>query len=813
MKKLILLNMLISAFLAVAGQYSLKGTVTDQNDQPLPGATVVLENSYYGISSGADGKFEFRHLKPGEVRLVVSFIGYETDKQSLMLSGDREVQIRLKPRTVYTEEVLVEASRAHDRMPVTYTNLSAESLQNTNQGQDLPYVLATTPSFIASSDAGTGIGYTSFRIRGTDMNRINVTVNGIPLNDAESHATFFVDQPDLTTSAADIQIQRGAGTSANGGAAFGATINLQTLTLNPEPYGSVLTTAGSFNTLRNTVSAGTGLLRKRVSLDVRLSKIKSAGFIDRARSDLKSFFVSGGYYGENTVLKANIWSGWEETYQAWNGVPSVRLNSDMAGMLRYEEHGLYSHGETEKMIASDPRTYNLYTYKNQVDHYQQDHYMLHFSQRFSPAASFSLAGHYTYGRGYYEEYRTGDKLANYNLPAWSIGGNAVSRSDLIRRKWLDNDFYGSVASFVYRKERVEINVGGGWNRYVGRHFGRLIWAQYWVELPPEYEWYRNTGTKTDGNGYARMNYQIAANWNFFADLQVRLIRYRISGVDDDLRLLELEHNYHFFNPKTGLFFRVNPRHSLYLSVARTNREPNRDNFVDTPPGGELPRHETLTDVEGGWEFKSADQTFRVNLYDMFYHNQLALTGQINDVGAPVMTNVERSYRVGIEFQWGLKLISNLHWEGNMTLSSNKIRGFTEYVDDWDTGIQQQFHLGKTDLAFSPRLISNSQVSWQSGHFGVSLISAYISRQFIDNSSSTDRVLDPWFIHNLKLEYVIQAKLFRSIKIQLAVNNLFNAAYESNAWVYSYFLEGKRYKMDGYFPQAGINFLAGLDLAF
>jgi iron complex outermembrane receptor protein len=465
------------------------------------------------------------------------------------------------------------------------------------------------------------------------------------------------------------------------------------------------------------------------------------------------------------------------------------------------------------MIASDPRTYNLYTYKNQIDHYQQDHYMLHFSHRFSPVLSFSMALHYTYGRGYYEEYKEDDKLQNYNVTSMLIDGKLISRSDLIRRKWLDNDFYGSVLSFEYRKNRLEINAGGGWNKYDGRHFGRLIWAKYWVDLSPDYEWYRNTGYKTDMNGYARLNYQLNDSWNFFADLQYRLINYRISGVDDDLRMLAQEHDYRFFNPKTGIFYRVNPLHSFYLSVARTNREPNRDNFVDTPPGGELPRHETLNDVEGGWEFRSANQSFRINLYDMMYHNQLALTGQINDVGAPVMTNVEKSYRVGIEIQWGVKVISNLHWEGNMTLSSNKIRGFTEYVDDWDTGIQKQLYLGTTDLAFSPGLTANNQFNWQHGRLGVNLISSYVSRQFIDNTSSSDRVLDPWFIHNLKLEYTLQAKLFKSMKIQLSVNNLLNSAYESNAWVYSYYLEGKRYKMDGYFPQAGINFLAGLDLTF
>jgi iron complex outermembrane receptor protein len=812
MKKMILLIVLLTATAICHGQFTLRGIVTDQDKQPLPGATVVIENSYYGTSTGIDGKFELNHLKSGELKISISFMGFESGRVSYFIDADKEITVMLVPKTIYTEEVMVEATRALDRMPVAFTNLSNETLQSKNMGQDLPYMLASTPSFVASSDAGTGIGYTSFRIRGTDMNRINVTINGIPLNDAESHATFFVDQPDLTSTASNIQVQRGVGTSSNGGAAFGATINLQTFTLNPEPYALFQSTAGSFNTLKNAVTVGTGLLNKKFSVDVRLSKIKSDGFIDRAWSNLKSFFVSGGYYGENTVLKANVWSGWEETYQAWNGIPSVRLHNDQEGMLRYEEHGLYSPEETSLMLASNSRTYNLYTYENQIDHYQQDHYQLHFSHRFSQRLNVSMALHYTFGRGYYEQYESNQKFSDYGLPKPNINGKDISRTDLIRRKWLDNDFYGSVFSVQYRKGKLDFTAGGGWNSYTGHHFGKLVWAEYMVGISPGFEWYRSKGLKKDMNGYAKILYRLTPNLDYFADIQYRNIDYCIAGNDDDLRNLDQQHDYHFLNPKNGITYRLNPRNSFYVSGARSNREPNRDNFVDTRPGGKLPEYETLNDLEAGWSFRSPDYTLSVNIFDMFYHNQLVLTGQINDVGAPVMANVNKSYRYGMEIQWGFKWLSAFQWDGNLTLSRNKIADFTEYVDDWDAGTQKSFRLGTTDLAFSPGMTANSQLAWIPGRFSCKLVSSYTAKQFIDNSSSRDRALNAYFVNNFIMDYSLKTRFFRAFTLHMMVNNLFNTKYESNAWVYSYYYGGARFKMDGTFPQAGRNFMVGMEIS-
>jgi len=813
MKRINLLLLLQLMIVAAFGQYNLEGKVTGEGE-PLAGASVVVKNTFYGVSAGSNGQFEFSNLKEGEYTLKASFIGYETKEVEVKVPGDDNISIQLEPATVMTGEVLVEATRAKDKTPVAYTNISEEIISGRNMGQDIPYLLQLSPSFVATSDAGAGVGYTNFRIRGTDLNRINVTVNGIPLNDAETHGTWFVDQPDLASSLENIQIQRGVGTSTNGAAAFGATINLQTNTLNKDAHTKYSAAAGSFNTFKNTISAGTGLLNKHFTLDVRLSKVNSDGYIDRAYSDLKSFFVSGGYYSENTVLKANVFSGWEETYQSWNGVPSVRLNNDLEGIQRYEEHWLYTPQQTEEMINSDSRTYNLYTYENQVDNYQQDHYQLHFSHKFSQYLNLNTSAHYTYGRGYYENFKENEDLVDYQIPVIEIGEETIESTDLINRKWLDNHFYGLTFSLNYQKKKSDFTFGGGWNTYDGNHFGNIIWAQFMGAADYNHEWYRNNGLKKDYNLYAKYNYQIIEKLSLFADLQYRRIDYTIDGIDDDLRNITQKHDFNFFNPKFGVFYEPASNQEMYLSVAKANREPNRTAYVDIAAYQEAPVYETLYDWEMGYNYSSAVFTGGVNLYYMDYKDQLVQTGEINDVGAPIMVNVDESYRAGIEIQAGLVITRNLQWQGNATFSRNKIKDFTEFVDNWDTWEQETFDLGTTDIAFSPDVIANSQFSFEpAANLFLSLNSSYVGKQYIDNTSSDKRSLDPYFFNNLKVDYSFSGKVFDEIKLHLMVNNLFNEKYESNAWVYSYILGSERYEMDGYFPQAGTHFMVGMNFNF
>ncbi|MCD6353922.1 MAG: TonB-dependent receptor, partial [Prolixibacteraceae bacterium] len=613
MKKFSFLLLMQLIVLLAAGQVKLSGVITG-NGEPLAGASVVLEKNFYGISTLGDGSFEFKNLKKNDYKIKVSFIGFITKEVEVILNSDKEIAIDLEPNVVMTDEILVSATRANNKTPMAYDNISGNEIASRNMGQDIPYLLQLTPSFVATSDAGAGIGYTNFRIRGTDMNRINVTVNGIPANDAESHGTWFVDLPDLASSLENIQIQRGVGTSTNGAAAFGATINMQTNTLKKNAYGEFRTALGSFNTYKNTVSAGTGLMNGKFTVDVRLSKVSSDGFVDRASSDLKSFFISGGYFSGNTVLKINVFSGFEETYQAWNGVPSVRLNNNLEGMKRYGEHGLYSAQQTQEMINSNSRTYNKYTYENQVDHYQQDHYQLHFSHKFNAYLNMNAAAYYTYGRGYYENFKDNQDLSDYQIQNIIVGTEIIKSTDLINRKWLDNDFYGLTFSLNHKKRKGDFTFGGGWNTYDGNHFGNVIWARFLGNANFNHEWYRSTGLKKDFNIFARYNYELAAKLSLFTDLQYRKINYDIQGIDDDLRNLTQQHNFNFFNPKLGLFYQPVNNQQLYFSFAVANREPNRSNYVDADPKGKQPVYETLYDWEAGYNFQSSNFTVSANFY-------------------------------------------------------------------------------------------------------------------------------------------------------------------------------------------------------
>lgn len=798
MKKIFLGLLLQLAVFASWGQIKLSGTVVS-GTEPLAGASIVLENTMYGISAKSDGSFEFKNLKAGDYLLKVSFIGFQTEVRKITLKNDEKIKVELSPNAVLTDEVIVSASVAGNKTPMAYNNLSREAIEKKNMGQDIPYLLQLTPSFVATSDAGTGIGYTNFRIRGTDMNRINVAVNGIPLNDAESHGTWFVDQPDLASSIENVQIQRGAGSSTNGAAAFGATINMQTNTLQPEAYANYSAATGSFNTFKNTLQAGTGLLKEKFTFDIRLSDVKSDGYIDRAHAKLKSYFISSGYYTEKSVLKAVVFSGYENTYHAWNGVPSDLLETNRT----YNSAGEYT----------DENGITRY-YKNQVDDFLQNHFQLHFSHTINPKLNFNVSLHFTHGKGYYENYKEDEDLADYQIPNITVGDETIETSDLINRKWLDNDFYGTVFSLQHKTAKADFTFGGGYSIYDGEHFGRVIWAQFAGISEPDHEYYFSTGLKKDFNVFAKYNYNLTEKLNLFADLQYRRIDYSIDGIDDDLRDITQEHDFNFFNPKLGIFYQLQQNQDLYLSVAVANREPNRDNYVDADPAGKQPVHETLRDLEAGYNYKSSVVSFSAGLYYMNYKNQLVLTGEINDVGAPIMVNVDKSYRTGLELAAGVKITPILRWNGNTTISSNKIEDFTEYVDNWDTWGQESTFLGKTDLAFSPNFTANSQFAFNPvANLEISLISTYVGKQFIDNTANADRALDAWFVNNLTAAWSFKTNLFEQITIRGMVNNLFNEKYESNAWVYSYIYEGTRYKMDGYFPQSGTNFLIGIDFKF
>jgi iron complex outermembrane receptor protein len=772
-----------------------------QTNEPLAGAHILLEDTYLNAVSSATGEFRISGLKTGNYKIRVSFVGYETCSIDIKLAVDTTLQILLKPSSIMESEVIVTATRAAENSPTTFSTIHQKEIAQVNLGQDMPFLLQTSPSVVSTSDAGTGIGYSSLRIRGTDLTRINVTIDGIPLNDSESHGVWWVDLPDFASSAESIQIQRGVGTSTNGAAAFGASINIRSDDPEVSPYGEVNVSAGSFNSYKLTFRAGTGLINNKWAFDGRFSKINSDGYIDRAFANLYSFDLSGGYYGKNTIVRLTAFSGNEETYQAWDGVPSDLLKSDRT------YNGLGAYYDVNG---------NLKYYADQTDNYRQSHYHLNWLQNISQYWNLSTAIHYTRGYGYYEEYETDQEFTAYKLDTAFIGTDTITMTDLVRRRFLDNCFYGFTFGLNFdSKSRLKATIGGAANYYDGKHYGDIIWSKIAVQFDKNYRWYQSSGKKSEANLYGKIDYQVTDMLNLYGDMQFRTISYRINGTDNDLRDISQEHIYNFFNPKLGAYLDIDDQNEAYLSVAVGNREPDRSALTDANPTRPLPTSERLYDSEAGYKYHSRVLSVDACVYYMYYLNQLVLTGRINDVGDPVTENVDHSYRAGIELSAGIKLLKNLRWDLNGTLSTNKILNFTEYVDNWDVYPNQVINkLGTTDIAFSPSFVAGSILSWQplSG-LDISLYSKYVGKQYIDNTSSNERKLDPYFINDLLIRYSPKMKALKELGFSLKINNITNALYESNAWVYRYYSEGSYSVYDGYFPQAGINFLVGLDLKF
>ncbi|MCG3164594.1 MAG: hypothetical protein POELPBGB_00353 [Bacteroidia bacterium] len=788
MKSLLLLTaacllLTVSSF----AQYKISGTVRDET-QTLAGANVILKDSYKATTTNTSGSYTLSNLKAGEYTLVVSFIGYETQELVLQLNADTEQNITLNKRSVVSDEVVVSATRAAKSTATTYTQMGKEEIAKNNLGQDIPFLLQNTPSVIVTSDAGAGVGYTGINIRGSDATRINVTVNGIPINDSESHGMYWVNMPDLASSVENMQVQRGVGTSTNGAAAFGASINIQTAQLNVKPYAEISNSYGSFNTWKHTIKAGSGLLADHFTVDARLSKLSSDGYMDRATSDLKSYYLSAGYYGKNTMLRFVNFSGKEKTYQSWWGVP-------------------------EDSLATN-RTYNYYTYENETDNYQQDHYQLLFAQEFHRTFRFNAALHYTRGRGYYEQFRDDDSFSDYGLNNVITGSDTITTSDFIRQRWLDNHFYGITYSFEYNNsKRFSAILGGAANRYAGKHFGTVIWAQYASNSSINHRYYDNDAGKTDVNVYLKANYRIGKKLNAFIDLQYRTIQYSFLGYNNLLQNVEQQAAFNFFNPKAGLVYEINGSQYVYASYSRGNREPVRDDFTNSTPGSR-PKHETLNNVEAGYKLNGKNFRFGITYYLMAYQNQLVLTGQINDVGAYTRTNIGNSYRTGIEPEFEVRIAKILTLGGNFTYSMNKIKTFTEFVDDYDTGTQQEIEHQNTDIAFSPNIIASGLLGIQPlKGLGISLISKYVGKQYLDNTSDNSRSIDAYFTQNVRINYVIKTKAVREIGINLLLNNVFNAMYEANGYTFSYIYGGEKTTENYYYPMAGFNFLAGLSLKF
>ena len=700
------------------------------------------------------------------------------------------------------DEVSVNAIRAKTNTPIAFTNLNKQQIEKSNLGQDLPFLISSTPSVVTTSDAGAGIGYTGFRIRGTDPSRINVTINGIPLNDSESQGVWWVNMPDFASSLENIQIQRGVGSSTNGAAAFGASINLQTIGLNTKAYAITNNSIGSYNTLKNNIEFGSGLINNKFAFDARLSRISSDGYIDRATSNLKSLYVQGTYFDDNSTLKGIIFSGNERTYQAWDGVPLIYLDSN--------------------------RTFNSLTYENEVDNYAQTHYQLHYSKNLNQKTTLNIAGHFTHGEGYYEQEKLDQNLLDYNLSNIILTNDTITSTDLIRRKWLNNDFGGITFSVKHLKENLNLIFGGAANKYSGQHYGNIIWAEYASNGDYNHEYYRNIATKFDNNIYLKSNYKASNNTSVFLDLQLRSLNYEFNGSDISGDLDRQEVNLEFFNPKFGLSHYLNKNQLFYASYAVANKEPNRADYVESSPNSR-PVHETLFDTEIGYKYQDKWLMFNLNFYYMDYDNQLIKTGEINDVGYFTSKNVKNSFRKGLEIESSYILNNKLSLSGNLTISENKLDTLVQYVDNWDTGDQNQVVHENTDLAFSPNLTWAANINYKyNKNTNFLLNTKYVGNQYIDNTSSEKRMLESYMISNFQIDYHIKSSIFTKAKISFLVNNLFDIEYVNNAWIYRYISDssdpreyddyttkgdGNIYDMAGYFPQATRNYLLGLTLGF
>ncbi|WP_405378107.1 TonB-dependent receptor [Nonlabens sp. Asnod3-A02] len=728
-----------------------------------------------------------KHLSRVVIAMALTVTGLATAQNSQEQDSTKAKKL---------DEVLVKAVRVNAKSPITHSNLSKEEIAKRNIGQDLPMLLNFLPSVVTSSDAGAGIGYTALRVRGVSSQSTNVTINGIPYTDAESLGAFWVNLGDFSSSIENLQVQRGVGTSTNGSGAFGASINILTDAASQEASGEISNSFGSFNSRKHTVKFSTGLMNEHFEIAGRLSNIASDGYVDRASTDLKSYFLQGTYVDDNTLIKAITFGGSEVTYQSWNGIDEDMLRDDRT----YNTAGEY-----------EDENGNVQFYDNEVDDYKQDHYQLHWNQRFNNNWSTNIGLNYTYGRGFFEQFKEDEDFATYGLDPLVVDGQPLEETDLIRRRWLDNDFYVLNASVNYKNNEIDVTSGISASHYDGDHFGEVIWARFASQSNIRDRYYDGNALKNDLSVFSKATYKLNDRFQLYGDVQVRNVNYKTSGINSDLSEFLVDENFTFFNPKAGVTYKYDDTNDLYFSYARANREPNRNDFESNPDV----KPEQLNDFELGWRHKKGNFTFNANTYFMLYNEQLVLSGELNDVGAPLRTNSGKSYRLGIELEAIVPVTEQLTLQPNIALSSNKN---DETVRSFDGELQ---NLGSTDIAFSPSVVAANAIVYQPiKNFQVSLLSKFVGDQFMSNTEADASKLDSFFTNDINLVYTIKPKsIFKTVVFTGLVNNIFNEKYENNGYYFTYdddfsnpgtisTVEG-----NGFYPQAGTNFLLGATLIF
>ena len=791
--------LLFITFTSIA-QNNFVGRVTDSSGEPIVGANILIEESNLITYTDEKGKF-YLNSNSTNIDIQVSHVGYLT-KEIEFSNPNQEINIVLDDGIILKDEIKVISTRAKYNSPFAFTNISKSFIEKNNSGKDIPFLINSTPSTYSTSDAGNGIGYTGVRIRGSDATRINVTINGIPYNDSESHGVFWVNVSDLASSANSIQVQRGVGSSTNGGGAFGGTVSIKTGKASEDFKLKYSSSAGSYKSFKNTLELNSGLIKNKINMNLRLSKINSDGYVDRATSDLKSYYASASYYSDKTSIDLINFSGKERTYQSWWGTPEGRINNDIEEMNNVIANNGYSDEQADNLLNSG-RTFNYYTYDNQTDNYQQDHYQMHFNHDISNTANLHLALHYTYGRGYYEEYREDDNLSNYYdfLENKSL--------DLVRRRWLSNHFYGFTYSFSKKFDKSEINIGGALNEYDADHFGEIIQPQLMVSEP----YYFSKSFKKDGNIFIKYNLNITESAELFTDMQLRGYSHKMKGNDNDKSIIDVDKNNVFFNPKIGLTKSLNDKVILYGSIAVANREPIRSDYIDSKIE---PKHESLVNIELGKGFNYNIGSFNTNLYLMEYNNQLITTGEVNDVGAYIRENVKKSRRFGVELTNVLNT-KDFYVNSSLSLSRNLVYNFNETLYDYGADFSQYNIIENkyviTDLAFSPGVLLNNHFEWKANKFlSFILNSKYVGKQYLDNTSNEKRVLKDFLINDFKIQTNLTNNVFNNLFFKIEINNIFNVKYSSNGYTFGYY-GGMDYEVrENYFyPQATRNIMFSISI--
>ena len=791
--------LLFITFTSIA-QNNFVGRVTDSSGEPIVGANILIEESNLITYTDEKGKF-YLNSNSTNIDIQVSHVGYLT-KEIEFSNPNQEINIVLDDGIILKDEIKVISTRAKYNSPFAFTNISKSFIEKNNSGKDIPFLINSTPSTYSTSDAGNGIGYTGVRIRGSDATRINVTINGIPYNDSESHGVFWVNVSDLASSANSIQVQRGVGSSTNGGGAFGGTVSIKTGKASEDFKLKYSSSAGSYKSFKNTLELNSGLIKNKINMNLRLSKINSDGYVDRATSDLKSYYASASYYSDKTSIDLINFSGKERTYQSWWGTPEGRINNDIEEMNNVIANNGYSDEQADNLLNSG-RTFNYYTYDNQTDNYQQDHYQMHFNHDISNTANLHLALHYTYGRGYYEEFREDDNLSNYYdfLENKSL--------DLVRRRWLSNHFYGLTYSFSKKFDKSEINIGGALNEYDADHFGEIIQPQLMVSEP----YYFSKSFKKDGNIFIKYNLNITESAELFTDMQLRGYSHKMKGNDNDKSIIDVDKNNVFFNPKVGLTKSLNDKVILYGSIAVANREPIRSDYIDSKIE---PKHESLVNIELGKGFNYNIGSFNTNLYLMEYNNQLITTGEVNDVGAYIRENVKKSRRFGVEFTNVLNS-KDFYVNSSLSLSRNLVYNFNETLYDYGADFSQYNIIENkydiTDLAFSPGVLLNNHFEWKANKFlSFILNSKYVGKQYLDNTSNEKRVLKDFLINDFKIQTNLTNNVFNNLFFKIEINNIFNVKYSSNGYTFGYY-GGMDYEVrENYFyPQATRNIMFSVSI--